>query len=536
METRLRKITALTTRENRLLFDAAPKAPEVAGQDNRTELEKVTQEGFYNPDGGYYDPTVKSFHDGKGKASTMTPEAALKVKQPGAFPLRTVEKQADVAAAKAGAEVAKTDVKVEAAAAKIELKTALGLSDLQKQMSGKFTDLAEAMKVELRDSQRLKKDFTFDKNFDGAKICETAGDDIKTELGILFVDPGKSAQFKKLVDYVKPYFQKEGQDISEDDVSTLLSNLYSISAKESLQKKMADMRLADFAKTVGDTAYPMHYEIAFDKTDLASTISSTDPKFKETNDKYVKEHPVAATDPKAVERRDADCLDRGKKLRATWFGGLLSMAGIVKLEEAPEGETPDGKKEREARNDLAYADVLKGENAVAKWLIVICGGGAMLDGGGADVDEQLAGMDPRAKGIFDKAKAIAKMSPLSLAGTAEKLKPIAAKEAEKTEEIAALDKGKFGEALKDAAKIPYKFSLKEGWEATEGNKLVVTLKGDAGMVLPKGTSIRANNKPEVADDKADRPFKDTVLNITGPIPAGTTFKGKVQFAQEKLEA
>jgi|GEM_PF-2142783 len=502
----------------------AEMAPE-----KQAEFDKFKVEGYKNPDGSSFDPDTSIYTRGKDDKTephsfkVASLEEAFKFKSAEAVPYKEAEKEA-----------ARAEVKNEAAGAKVELKTVMSLDNLKDQMKDKFVNFSKEVEVE---SQKIQGDFTLDKNFSDAAF-DAMGEKVKTELMKALSPSGNKDRFQILVKAVNDYVQKEGQSLSADDVSMLLASLYSASAKGSLKKKFDELRLGEFAKKT-EKSYGIHYEVAFDKGGLSSNFTPADASFNEEYQQYLKDNPKAV-DANADAANKAR-LDRAKKFRSSFAGKMMGTFGLVKLEEPPvdsDGklipEVPEAKAAREARNDQLYSDVLKGDNFIAKWFIFIFGGGAMLDGGVADIEASIKDMDPKYRGILNTLQKIASNSPLSLKKTAEQLAAPAA-------EILGLDKGKFAEAVKDSSKIPEKtFKLTEGFDGVEGQKLVVTLKDGAEMVLPKGQKIRANDKDEVAgekDDKGnavDRTFKDVVLNVTGAIPAGTTFRGKVQFKQEKM--
>lgn len=494
------------------------------------EFEKFKAEGYKNPDGSSFDPDTLTYT--RGEKDTTQPhsfkvgslEEAFKYKAKDAVPFKVAEE------AKAKNDAAKTEVKTEAAAAKVELKTGMSLEGLKEKIQGDFTRLLEAVKLEFAKNP-VQKDFVLDKSFDAAKACNDAVAAVGPQLAASLTAYLNATGNEALSEKMREYFKGTSESITNNDVGGLLATMYSVSAKASLDKKFKEMRLGDFAQKA-EVPYPLRYAVTFNNDELVSTVSSTstDPDFKAAHEKFLKDNPAPTKESAEVEVADKARLERARKLKTSFAGKMMGFMGIVNVGEAPTGETPT---EKALREDLAYADALKGNNFVAKWFIFIFGGGAMIDGGVADIEDSMKDMDPKYKGMLTNLQKMGGNSPLSLKKMGEQLAaPVAA--------ILALDKGKFGEALKDTTKIPEKgFNLSEGFDGVAGQKLVVTLKG-AEMILPKGKSIRANDKEESAkekDDKGvekDRSFKDIVLNITGPIPAGTIFKGKVQFKQEKI--
>jgi hypothetical protein len=405
------------------------------------------------------------------------------------------------------------------------------LEGLKEKIQGDFTRLLDAVKLEFAKNP-IQKDFVLDKSFDAAKTCTDAVAAVGPQLAASLTAYLNAVGNESLSEKMREYFKGTSESITNNDVGGLLATMYSVSAKASLDKKFKEMRLGDFAQKA-EVAYPMRYAVTFNNDELVTTVSSTstDPDFKTAHEKFSKENPVPTKESAEVEVADKARLVRARTLKSSFAGKMMGFMGIINVGEGPTGETPT---EKALREDLAYADALKGNNFVAKWFIFIFGGGAMIDGGVADIEDSMKDMDPKYKGMLTNLQKMGGNSPLSLKKMGEQLAaPVAA--------ILALGKGKFGEALKDATKIPEKgFTLNEGFDGVAGQKLVVTLKGGAEMILPKGQSIRVDKDLVVAsekDDKGadkDKTFKDIVLNITGPIPAGTIFKNKVQFKQEKI--
>lgn len=508
-------------------------------KEKQAEFEKFKAEGYKNPDGSSFNPSTGVFtrsekdpelvKDPKIARSykPVSLEAAFSARQEGYKPF--VEAAAE--AVKAETAAAKTEVKTEAAAAKVELKTGMSLEGLKEKIQGDFTRLLDEVKLKFANNL-VQKDFILDKNFDAAKTSTDAVAAVDPQLAASLTDYLNAVGNEALSGKMREYFKGASESITNNDIGRLLSAMYSASAKSSLDKKFKEMRLGEFAQKA-ELSYPMRYAVTFNNDELVSTVSSTstDPDFKTAHEKFLKDNPVPTKESAEVEAADKARLDRAKKLKSSFAGKMMSFMGIINVGEAPEGETPP---QKELRENMAYADALKGNNFIAKWFIFIFGGGAMIDGGVADIEDSMKDMDSKYKGMLTNLQTMAGNSPLSLKKMGEQLAaPVAA--------ILALDKGKFGEALKDATKIPEKgFTLNEGFDGVAGQKLVVTLKDGAEMILPKGKSIRANDKEENANEKddkgveKDRSFKDIVLNITGPIPAGTVFKGKVQFKQEKI--
>lgn len=503
-------------------------------KEKQAEFDKFKIEGYKNPDGSSFDPDTLTYT--RGEKDTTQPHSFKVGSLEEAFNYKANKdavpfKVAAAEAVKADTAAAKAEVKTEAAVAKVELKTGMSLEGLKEKIQGDFARLLDAVKLEFAKNP-VQKDFILDKSFDAAKTCTDAVAAVGPQLAASLTAYLNTVGNEDLSAKMRDYFKGTSESITNNDVGGLLATMYSVSAKASLDKKFKEMRLGDFAQK-SEVPYPMRYGVTFDNDELVTTVSSTstDPDFKGAHEKFSKDNPVPTKESMAAEEVDKARLDRAKKFKSSFAGKMLGFMGIINVGEGPTGETSDQKALRE---DLAYADALKGNNFIAKWFIFIFGGGAMIDGGVADIEDSMKDMDPKYKGMLTNLQKMTGNSPLSLKKTAEQLAaPVAA--------ILALDKDKFGEALKDATKIPEKgFTLNEGFDGVAGQKLVVILKDGAEMILPKGKSIRANDKVENANEKddkgaeKDRSFKDIVLNITGPIPAGTVFKGKVQFKQEKI--
>ncbi len=513
--------------------------------ERQVAFEKFKIEGYINPDGSSFNPATGMFTPKKeGSIESKPPykpvslEAAFNGRQEGYKPFsEAVRIEAEAVKAAGTAEV-----KAEAVQAKVGLKTDVSLEGLKGEIQGDFTRLLDVVKLEFK-KNIVQNNFPLGKDFKADDISDVVRDTIKLQL----VGPLKAyldaAGNEALAEKMKNYLKGTSESITTIDVAGLLSNLYAVSAKSSLNKKIGEMRLGDFAQKVGDVQYAMNYAVSFENDELVSKITSTltDPDFKAAHDSFLKDNPVPTKESKEVEAADNARLDRAKKFKSSFAGKILGYMGIVTLEDAPRdsdgnviSESKDEKKAREDRNDQKYSDALKGDNFIAKWFIFIFGGGAMLDGGGADVAESIASIDPKFKPMVENLQKMAKGSPLNLEKTAAQL-------AAPVQEILALDKDKFLSVLADVKNMPEKsFKLKDGFDGVAGQKLVVTLAGDAEMILPKGQKIRVGDKDESASEKddnggaKDKIFKNAILNITGSIPAGTMFKGKVQFKQEKI--
>lgn len=506
-------------KENRLLFDGPVKPPEVASADPKAAFEQFKKEGFINPDGSSFNPDTGIYTRAKDDPD---PEHTIKVnsleetftfRKDGYKPFKEAAKEA------AGDKKAGGTAAVEKKTGEViaQHRTDIELDALKNKMGANFAELMKAFNLE---GQNIPGNFTFDKNLNFSSLKEK----FKPYFKPIFNSAANlDAVAKLLNDNLK---LEASEQLKANDVADFLADIYSSSAvvatKGAFEKKYSrawDFRNSDAFKQ-NNSSYDFSYQVAVEKNSGLSCSFTPDAtqQFEADYKAFVDLNPVVAP-PTAAEK---NLRERAHAFRTSIVGKILGGLGIISVPDVPEGET-DTRAKQEARADQAFEDALSGKNIFASIGIFFMGGGAMLADGGKSVQEAIAGLDPKYQTLVTSLE---KRSPKLLAKMAADPRykaPVDVVEAATTENI---DKGRFAEILKDPSKIPADKNLKlTGIVAVDG--LTITLPEGSEMVLPKGKFARINGKQEGSND-GDKRFKGK-LAITGDLPEGTLFKGKVQF-------
>ncbi|MEK7086066.1 MAG: hypothetical protein AAB953_03585, partial [Patescibacteria group bacterium] len=287
---------------------------------------------------------------------------------------------------------------------------------------------------------------------------------------------------------------------------------------------------------------PKTYEIPFKVkitgiTGFAPEFDMKTSTFVADYEAYNKAVPAPAEKPKEENKESTEEQDlakakdaKVKALKSSFAGMALSWLGVIKVGEGPEGETAQ---EKEARENAAYLAALDGSNPIAKWVVWILGGGALLDGGGSDIESSVADMGEKG-GIIKAIHEKGKVSFISLEGTAKKY---GGTEAQAESGAKDMNNTEFAEVLADPKKMPEKgLKLKEVVAFKAGEKLRINLKNGGEMVIPKGGSVRKLDGVEEGDGKADKVLKEVDFAIIGQLPVGPTFNGKAELKIEDVTA
>ncbi len=345
---------------------------------------------------------------------------------------------------------------------------------------------------------------------------------------------------KDLTKFVEKLNAATGLNVKKEEVDNAIAAIYAnsiIAAAEGKFKKDF-ARYKDFVKYQKEQTPPKTYEIPF-KVKITG-ITGFAPEFTTSGfvadyEAYNKAVPASTEKPKKEEsigeQELAEVKDaKAKALRSSFAGMILLRIGIIDPGKGPEGETDA---EKAVRENAAYLAVLDGSNPIAKWVIYLLGGSALLNGGGADVEAAIADMGEKGK-IFKVIKEKGSASFISLEGTAKKY---GGTEGQVEGGAKEMNSTEFAEVLADPKKMPEKgLKLKEAVVLKASEKLRINLKNGGEMVIPKGGFVRTFDGPQKGDAQADTPLKDVDFAIIGQLPVGTTFNGKAELKIEELTA
>jgi hypothetical protein len=275
----------------------------------------------------------------------------------------------------------------------------------------------------------------------------------------------------------------------------------------------------------GDEAFEADYKKLEEEAGISRDVSggSSDKKEgekpKEEKKPEEKSAQMLADDKKAEEEKkkaDEELISKEAKIKAlkgSFLGGALAFLGIVKNDE--------------------WGDVIDGNNWLAGLLVGMFGGGSLL--ANDPVPGAIENLDDKNKLLAQRAMEKARGSLFSLSKI--KVGTISAEEAKKLKDarstydgdkFKALIAGKMDRDRKipdEGVRLGVDFPVKDG---DKSGTLAVNLKNGGEMILPPKSTLVVDGTTEVAGD-GEKPYKDREIKITGTIPKGTVFKGKVGF-------
>ncbi|MEK7548190.1 MAG: hypothetical protein AAB540_04815 [Patescibacteria group bacterium] len=278
----------------------------------------------------------------------------------------------------------------------------------------------------------------------------------------------------------------------------------------------------------GDDVFEAGYKKLEEEAGISRDASSVggekkeDGKPEEDKKSTEEESAKMLADQKAKEeekkKEDEALIDKESKIKAlkgSFLGGALAFLGIVKNDE--------------------WGDVVDGNNWLAGLLVGMFGGGSLLANN--PVSGVIEGLDDKNKLLATRAMEKAQTSLFSLKKAADNIVKISPEEAKKLREARSIYDGDKFKALiagkidrdrkipDEGVKLGVDFPVKDGDKSVT---LTVNLKNGGEMILPPKSTLVVDGTTEVAGD-GEKPYKDREMKITGTIPKGTVFKGKVGF-------
>ncbi|OGJ42864.1 hypothetical protein A3B60_04045 [Candidatus Peregrinibacteria bacterium RIFCSPLOWO2_01_FULL_39_12] len=274
----------------------------------------------------------------------------------------------------------------------------------------------------------------------------------------------------------------------------------------------------------GGEAFEADYKKLEEEAGISRDVSSKSGEKKEgekpEEDKKSEEKSAQMlADKKADEEKkkvDEELISKEAKIKAlkgSFLGGALAFLGIVKNDE--------------------WGDVIDGNNWLAGLLVGMFGGGSLL--ANDPVPGAIENLDDKNKLLAQRAMEKAQGSLFSLSKI--KVGTISAEEAKKLrdarstydgDKFKALIAGKMDRDRKipdEGVRLGVDFAVKDG---DNSGTLLIDLKNGGEMIIPPKSTLVVNGETEIAGDK-EKPYKGSEIKITGTIPKGTLFKGKVGF-------
>lgn len=410
----------------------------------------------------------------------------------------------DAAAARKEGKAA--DVKNETAGEIAKKKTGIKLDQLKTSMGTQYQEMVGVL--ELKDKS-FAGGVAKDLNFSGLPK-ENIAKKIESDLKKNKVD------LKKFLDFVGG---------KEEDVAAAVAEIYasSITEKAESEFKAKYPKFEEFLKANPKYAGgSILFNVKFNQFTEAKeeTVFTIDPAdFDKTYQEF-----AAKTADAEKPKEKVDALREAKiaALEGSMLGWFLVTMGFVKKGE--------------------FDQVYSGQNGIANKIVSIFGGGALLKDGAA-YEKMKKKAKPKIAGQLAKWEKAAQGSMLSLASVevgeedAAKAKEAAAKAPEYTsvgpKDLGKLFEGKTVRGI-DESKMKVGIKLNSTFEMGRPKRpksVKIDLSDGGKMILPKGKEY--NNGKIVNSSKADEvltfDLDDKSVEISGDIPAGTVFQGKIDF-------